>query len=85
MSTSNFPLHITCAFLVGAWATAGLLEEMGIESEASRLVREQNYRPRKVDKPPAQHSGAEGVPPLPLPAVPLRRTEKKNPPSPPRS
>lgn len=32
---------------------------------------------------PAQASGAEGVPPLPLPAVPLRRTEKKNPPKPP--
>ena len=28
-------------------------------------------------------SGAEGVPPLPLPAVPLRRSEKKNPPKPP--
>lgn len=33
--------------------------------------------------PPAQQSGGEGVPPLPLPAVPQRRTEKKNPPRPP--
>ena len=32
---------------------------------------------------PAQASAAEGVPPLPLPAVPLRRTEKKHPPRPP--
>ena len=32
---------------------------------------------------PAQASAAEGLPPLPLPAVPLRRTEKKNPPKPP--
>jgi len=32
---------------------------------------------------PAQRSGAEGVPPLPLPATPQRRTEKKKPPTPP--
>ncbi len=32
---------------------------------------------------PAQASAAESLPPLPLPAVPLRRTEKKNPPKPP--
>ena len=32
---------------------------------------------------PAHASAAEGLPPLPLPAVPLRRTEKKNPPKPP--
>src|ERR1051325_9295824 len=33
---------------------------------------------------PAQHrAGGEGVPPLPLPAVPMRRTEKKEPPAPP--
>lgn len=32
---------------------------------------------------PAQASGAEGLPPLPLPATPQRRTEKKNPPRPP--
>jgi len=32
---------------------------------------------------PAQRSGAEGFPPLPLPATPQRRTEKKKPPTPP--
>ena len=32
---------------------------------------------------PAQRSGAESVPPLPLPATPQRRTEKKKPPTPP--
>lgn len=32
---------------------------------------------------PAQASGAEGLPPLPLPATPQRRSEKKNPPRPP--
>lgn len=83
MTTPKVTLHIIGAFLLGASASAGLLEEMGIDSEASRLVREQNYRAKATEKPPAQHSGAEGVAPLPLPAVPLRRTEKKNPPRPP--
>lgn len=32
---------------------------------------------------PAHASAAEGLPPLPLPATPQRRTEKKNPPRPP--
>jgi len=32
---------------------------------------------------PAQRSGAEGVPPLPLPVTPQSRTEKKKPPEPP--
>ncbi|MSR64960.1 MAG: DUF4159 domain-containing protein [Verrucomicrobiae bacterium] len=34
-------------------------------------------------KPPQHRAGGEGVPPLPLPAVPLRRSEKKEPPAPP--
>lgn len=48
-------------------------------------VEEKQYTctPLPPTKPPAQHSSAEGVPPLPLPAVPQRRTEKKNPPRPP--
>jgi hypothetical protein len=32
---------------------------------------------------PQRRTGGEGVPPLPLPATPLRRTEKKRPPAPP--
>jgi len=32
---------------------------------------------------PAERAAAEGVPPLPLPATPQRRTEKKKPPTPP--
>jgi len=32
---------------------------------------------------PQRRKGGEGVPPLPLPATPLRRTERKRPPSPP--
>ncbi len=73
---------LTMALLVTA-SRAGLIDDMGLDSEASRLVREQTYKPRGVQQPPAQHSSAEGLPPLPLPVVPLRRTEKKNPPRPP--
>jgi hypothetical protein len=69
--------------LLTANVSGGLLEDMGIDSEASAKVRDQQYYPKPTKKPPAQMSGAEGVPPLPLPAVPLRRTEKKNPPRPP--
>jgi hypothetical protein len=32
---------------------------------------------------PQRRTGGEGVPPLPLPATPLRRTERKRPPAPP--
>jgi len=74
---------VPVALLLSGGGTAGLLEDMGIDSEASRLVRDQDYRPRATKRPPAQHSSAEGVPPLPLPAVPSARTEKKNPPRPP--
>lgn len=80
MKTRRGWSFVSVALLFSGGATAGLLEEMGIDSEASQLVREQDYRARAAERPPAQHSSAEGVPPLPLPAVPLRRTEKKNPP-----
>jgi len=77
-------LRAALALLLAALtASAGLLEDMGIDSAASQKIRDQQYGPKPVSRPPAQHSGAEGVPPLPLPAVPLRRTEKKNPPRPP--
>lgn len=81
----------TCRFLAAGlsvlWvagdAAAGLLDGLGLESTVAR--EEANYTcvAKPPATPPAQHSGAEGVPPLPLPAVPLRRTEKKNPPRPP--
>ncbi|MBT3378701.1 MAG: DUF4159 domain-containing protein [Lentisphaerae bacterium] len=68
---------------LGAEALGGLLDGFGLNSTV--VKEEQNYTctPKPPAKPPAQHSGAEGLPPLPLPAVPLRRTEKKNPPRPP--
>ena len=84
MKRKLFPCLAIAVLACGASAVrAGLIDDLGIDSEASRLVREQDYRPRGVERAPAQHSSAEGVPPLPLPAVPLRRTEKKNPPRPP--
>ena len=62
---------------------AGLLDDLGINSDASKEATKHTCVPKPPPPRPAQHSGAEGVPPLPLPAVPLRRTEKKNPPRPP--
>ncbi|MHC4562067.1 MAG: DUF4159 domain-containing protein [Planctomycetota bacterium] len=45
------------------------------------------WRNPKADKPPRakpqRRSGGESLPPLPLPATPLRRTERKRPPAPP--
>jgi hypothetical protein len=71
------------ALLLGLSATAGLLEDMGINSDTSKESTQYTCVPKPPPPRPAQHSGGEGVPPLPLPAVPLRRTEKKNPPRPP--
>jgi len=75
---------ILFAFMSGASGQVkGLLDGMGLDSEVSRKETNYSCSPLPPPKPPAQHSGAEGAPPLPLPAVPLRRTEKKNPPRPP--
>ncbi len=65
-------------------ARADLLKGFGQDSEVVRRETEFDCLPSPPPPPPpAQHSGAEGLPPLPLPVVPLRRTEKKNPPRPP--
>jgi len=74
---------VASALLASALAAGGVLDDMGLDTEASQLVRKQEYHRRSTKRPPAQHSGSEGIPPLPLPAVPLRRTEKKSPPRPP--
>ena len=43
-----------------------------------------NPKARRPPRPkPHRRSAAEGIPPLPLPATPLRRTERKRPPAPP--
>lgn len=61
-------------------AHGGMMDDFGLDSEVVQNEEEYTCEPEPPPKPPAQQSGAEGLPPLPLPAVPLRRTEKKNPP-----
>lgn len=76
-------------FLVSVFAvTAGaqdstLLQGLGLDSAVAKKETDFSCSAKAPPSRPAQFSGAEGLPPLPLPAVPLRRTEKKNPPRPP--
>lgn len=58
---------------------------MGLDKSNPVIQQENNFScdPLPLPQNPAQMKGSEGVPPLPLPAVPLRRTEKNNPPQPP--
>ncbi len=78
---------LTSALILSAIAAhaqnGGLTEGFGLDSEVVEHETEYTCTPLPPPTPPAQQSGAEGIPPLPLPAVPLRRTEKKNPPRPP--
>ena len=60
-----------------------LLQGLGLDSDVAKEETSYTCLPLPPATPPAQHSSAEGLPPLPLPVVPLRRTEKKNPPRPP--
>jgi hypothetical protein len=60
-----------------------LLGDLGMDSDVSKEETSFTCVAAPPPAPPAQHSSAEGLPPLPLPVVPLRRTEKKNPPRPP--
>jgi hypothetical protein len=66
--------------LLSADVRAGLLDGFGLDSDVVQQESSYTCVPTPPPPRPAQHSGAESVPPLPLPAVPLRRTEKKNPP-----
>lgn len=61
----------------------GMLDGLGLDSVVAQEETKYTCVAKPPAKPPAQHSSAEGLPPLPLPVVPLRRTEKKNPPRPP--
>ncbi len=79
-------LHLFLAIIINSCVGvrgAGLLDDMGFDTNASRQARDHTCAPKPAPRRPAQHSAAEGLPPLPLPVVPLRRTEKKNPPKPP--
>ena len=75
-----------CAILfiaVIAHAADPLLGDLGLDSDVSKEEKSYTCVAAPPPAPPAQHSSAEGFPPLPLPVVPLRRTEKKSPPRPP--
>jgi hypothetical protein len=67
------------------WATAAATGALGLPS--TLLAQEQNAGPIDCGPPPPakpqNRTGGESFPPLPLPATPLRRTEKKRPPAPP--
>lgn len=78
-----FGLMVLAMALVSADCLAGLLDGLGLDSAVAQEETNYTCTPVPAAKPPAQHSSAEGLPPLPLPVVPLRRTEKKNPPRPP--
>jgi hypothetical protein len=80
---SLFWLTALALAFIGADCLAGLLDGLGLDSSVSKEETKYTCTPAPPPKPPAQHSSAEGLPPLPLPVVPLRRTEKKNPPRPP--
>ena len=64
-------------------ARAGLLDGLGLESNVAAQEKTFTCVAKPPPAKPAQFSGGEGIGPLPLPAVPLRRSEKKNPPRPP--
>ncbi len=64
-------------------ADPAILRGLGLDSDVAKKEDDFSCVPKPQPSKPAQFSGAEGMPPLPLPAVPLRRTEKKNPPRPP--
>ncbi len=82
---------ISCLFLffavllisLEAEGQDALLRGLGLDSDVAKEETSFTCIPLPPATPPAQHSSAEGLPPLPLPVVPLRRTEKKNPPRPP--
>src|SRR5271155_5405354 len=63
--------------LVGA-LTIGMV---GVVASADDFVNPKAGIPPKAS--PDRRNGGEGVPPLPLPATPLRRSEKKREPAPP--
>lgn len=87
LAMSRLSRSLACVAASAVWlggdTRADLLDGLGLDSAVSKEETRYTCVAKPPPKPPAQHSGAEGVPPLPLPAVPLRRTEKKNPPRPP--
>jgi len=72
MSATSGKLRIG-SFVCGVVLCALLPAALGFDNPKARPPRAKPHR----------RSGAEGIPPLPLPATPLRRTERKRQPAPP--
>ena len=67
----------------GLWVIAGLLAAMLMGSVAAGAERQLGTIGPPPKQDPQRQTAAEGMPPLPLPAVLLRRSEPKQEPSPP--
>lgn len=62
---------------------AALLTCLAAAALTLKAAEFDNPKAKPLQAKPQRHSAAEGVPPLPLPATPLRRSEKKREPAPP--
>ncbi len=83
MSAATGVLVLLVLFSSFAVHAGGLTKGFGLDSKVVKHEDDYTCTPKPSTPPPAQHSAAESLPPLPLPVVPQRRTEKKNPPRPP--
>lgn len=68
------------------WMAPRLIAAVMVVAALTAVCRAEGWQNPKVRPPrakPQRRSAAEGIPPLPLPATPLRRSEKKRQPAPP--
>jgi hypothetical protein len=70
------PIHRAVAALLAGAILAGLVGPVRADWENPKAKKPPRAKPQR-------RSAAEGLPPLPLPATPLRRSEKKRQPAPP--
>src|SRR6478736_856850 len=75
-----------CEILVVAVLARLVLALIGLGNTFAHAAEKDWFVPLGPPPPaaPRRISGGEGMPPLPLPATPLRRTERKREPSPPK-
>ncbi|HIE43444.1 MAG TPA: DUF4159 domain-containing protein [Candidatus Omnitrophica bacterium] len=71
--------RLFCSVLLLTFTVVNLSVSFGDTDPKYKYIT--GYRP--VPSRPHRRAGGESFPPLPLPVVPMRRTEKKKPPSPP--
>lgn len=74
-------------FLLQVLAAGGAASSLPLTGDGPALAQDEAGGPIDCGPPPRaapqSRTGGESFPPLPLPATPLRRTEKKRPPAPP--